>query len=126
MSEISSHREQNARGLKTVSIEALTPAELSALVMVQPDLVQWLLDWINRLAELQPVCLACDTVFTEAKLPAMWLLAQVGAEGALFMGACADCCELYPTDVALINRAAAAMGGLRPLGPVMHNQQGRA
>jgi hypothetical protein len=117
------------------SIGVVTPIELAALIIKHVGLAAGLIDWLDRIEQTRPLCIACETVFTPELLPTVWLLAQsVGndaARGVMLMGACEECCARHPSAEALIAAAAdqlkrGAWPDLRVLDPVHFGPGGRA
>jgi hypothetical protein len=117
------------------SIGVVTPIELAALIINHPGLAAGLIDWLDRIEQARPLCIACETVFTRELLPTTWLLTQsvgnAAARGVMLMGACEECCSRHPRAEALIAAAAdqlkrGAWLDLRLLDPVHFGPGGRA
>jgi hypothetical protein len=94
------------------AIQVVTPPALLALCLNSLGLARSLAQWITEIEHSRPLCIACDTVFTAALAPTMWLLARPANDGtsvAMLMGACSECVERHPSSEALTAAAAEAL-----------------
>jgi hypothetical protein len=99
-----------------VSIEIISPDYLLDLALADAWLARGLSAWIEAMPARRPLCLTCDSVFSDADRPILWSLVRMRAPGEAFLsGICGGCLRvpaLMPAVIASLKR-----GGLvvRPI-----------
>jgi hypothetical protein len=108
------------------TLDVLNPLDLVTLIDKDRTFGRYLGDWFDQIDQIRPMCIDCDTVFTKERLPTAWVIARPSTDSprqtAILMGACAACCDKYPTWRTLVDATGARMsqlwsGALREVDP---------